>query len=741
MIGGGVAGCRAAISAARNGVQPALVHERSTLGGNSSSEVRLFPEDTCGHSVWIKEGGILDEIHTEERARNHERYIEGLMNCHWDLVLYEWAVREKNLTVFLNTTMREAEMKDPNHILAIHAVQLGTETGFVLQAPLFVDATGDGVLGDRAGADFRWGREEQAAYQEPLAPTQPSETAVMGNTLFFRARDTGRPVPFRRPQWAAQFRSESELPSRDHRFVEGGYWWIEVGYPMHPIRNNEEIRHEALRQLLGLWDHIKNNCPNRNADTYALDFVGFWPYKREARRLLGDYVLRQRDVQEPEVHPDDIAHGCWGIDIHVPGGILRRDVAPYPPPRTDANWETYGITPYGIPLRACYSRNINNLLMAGRPISASYVAFASSRVLPTGAAVGQGVGVAAALSKKYGCEPRAVSRQHARELQQLLLRQDAYIPGVENDDPRDLARSAQVTASSEAPLAFPESGSWHRLRFPAAQLFPVSSERLEAVEVLLESRLAGAATVQLGLCRARHVRDFGGAPDLATASATVPAGFAGYLRFSFNVRTEPGSLYCVHLDAHPGLSWALFSDPEGEPARVPAGTTAADRPGPTRWRPLTNGRCFCLRLRPEQRPYGPSNVVRGTSRPDRWTNLFASDPAQALPAWVELRLPHRARYNTVQLTFDTDVNRRARLPLFRYPDCVKSYEIAVWDGAGWKTLHEEADNYYRRRVHSFAPVESDRLRLTINQTNGAKSARIYEVRIYDEQGPPVAVAR
>ncbi len=194
VVGGGISGTCAAISAARNGLRTALVHERSMLGGNSASEVRLFPENTSGQNTWIKESGISDEIHTEERVRNHEPYLEGLMNCHWDLVLYEWAVREKSLTLFLNTTMREVEMKDSAHVLAIHAVQLGTERSFVLEAPLFVDASGDGVLGYRAGAEFRWGREARREYNEPLAPEQASDE-VMGNTLFFRARDPGRPVP------------------------------------------------------------------------------------------------------------------------------------------------------------------------------------------------------------------------------------------------------------------------------------------------------------------------------------------------------------------------------------------------------------------------------------------------------------------------------------------------------------------------------------------------------------------
>jgi hypothetical protein len=733
VVGGGISGTCAAISAARNDVKVALVHERSALGGNSSSEVRLYPEDTCDFSPWIKEGGILEEICTEERVRNWEPYIEGLMNSNWDLVLYEWAKREKNLTLFLNTSMREVEMADASHILAIHGAQLGTEKEFLLEAPLFVDATGDGVLAYRSGAEFRWGIETRSEYQETLAPEKASD-GLMGNTLFFRARDTGRIIQFKRPEWAAEFATEQELTERDHGYFECGYWWIEVGYPLHPIKDNEAIRDEALRQVLGVWDHVKNRCSDdavrERAKTFALEFVGFWPYKRESRRLLGDYTLTEKDVRNPSPQADDLAYGVWGIDIHVPGGIHQRRVPPYPDPNADANFETYGTVPYGIPLRSCYSRNVRNLLAAGRTISASYVAFASSRVLATGAIVGQGVGVAAALCKKYGCDPRAVAAKHACELQQLLLRQDASIPGAENTDPGDLARQAEVASSSEAPLRFPESEVFHKARFPLAQLFPVATGRLDSVDLLLESTASEPVTLFLGLRKARHVWDLRSAEEIGAAKATLPRNQKGYVRFDLNATTQPGSLYFIHLDAHPEVGWAVFSDREGDPSVIPVGTTAADLPGGSMWRPLTN-RSFVLRILPEQRPYSPRNVVRGTNRPDLWSNIFVSDPSRGLPAWVELRWPRPVQFNQVQITFDTDCNRRVKLPLFRYPECVKKYEVAIATDAGWKTVARNDDNYCRRRVHDFERVWSDRLRMTIQETNGSPAARIYEVRIYN----------
>jgi hypothetical protein len=362
------------------------------------------------------------------------------------------------------------------------------------------------------------------------------------------------------------------------------------------------------------------------------------------------------------------------------------------------------------------------------------VAFASSRVLATGAIVGQGVGVAAGLCTKYHCDPRVVATDHADELQQLLLRQDGSIPGIEYTDSKDLARKAQVVASSDAVLRFPESDNLHAASFPLGQLFPVSTERLERLELFLESKSSVPVKVSLAIRRAQHVWDFRPASDIAIATEIVPPGHKGYIPFVLNLKTRPGSLYFAHIDANPNISWAIFNEKPAGPSQVPVGTSAADLPnGSESWRPLTRGRSFVLRVLPEQRPYGPQNVVRGTNRPDRWTNIFVSDPSQELPAWIELRFPRPVQMDEIQITFDTDANRRVSLPLFRYPECVKRYEIAVPEGTGWRTIVQEEDNYFRRRVHHVNRVSTNRVRINIMETNGSPQARIYEVRVYSNE--------
>ncbi len=161
-----------------------------------------------------------------------------------------------------------------------------------------------------------------------------------------------------------------------------------------------------------MWDHIKNKGEH-GAENYGLEFAGFWPYNCESRRSIWDYVIAEEHVRYPKLLEDAVAYGTWGIDIHTQGGILARHVEPYPPPRTDKNWEQLGALVYGIPLRSLYSRKVENLMMAGRPISCSYVAFASSRVLSTGSIVGQAVGVAASLCKNTA-QCRVRSRRATR---------------------------------------------------------------------------------------------------------------------------------------------------------------------------------------------------------------------------------------------------------------------------------------------------------------------------------------
>ena len=440
VAGGGLAGVCAAIAAARHGLRVILLQDRSRLGGNSSSEVKMHVVGAnChkGRPGW-REGGLIEELRLEDAVRNPQRSWEM-----WDLLLYDKVVSEPNITLLLETVLYRAAVEDGRirHVLARCDK---SEHIYRIRAPLYVDATGDSRLAVEAGAEFRTGREARAEFGESLAP-EKADGETLGSSILFTARDYGRPMPFTPPAWARKVTRE-HLRFRQITSWEYGYWWIEWGGHLDTIRDNERIRHELLAIALGVWDYIKNSGDHPSSATWALDWIGMMTGKRGSRRVLGDHILTQHDLMRG-TFDDAVAIGGWPMDDHPPGGFDRPDLPPNTvlrPPEV-----------YGIPLRSLYSRNIANLMMAGRNISATHVAFTSARVMATCACIGQAVGTAASVCVKEKLAPRELARDAARvkRLQQLLLRDDQTLRGVRNEDELDLARQARAAASSEEPHA------------------------------------------------------------------------------------------------------------------------------------------------------------------------------------------------------------------------------------------------------------------------------------------------
>jgi hypothetical protein len=446
VAGGGIAGVCCALAAARLGTRVILCQDRSVLGGNASSEVRMHIVGATGLRGGVeledelREGGIVEELRLDLCVRNPQR-SPSLM----DLVLYDKCRREPTLTLLLNTTVVAAEVAN-GIIRHVVAERPSTEDRFVIRARTFVDCTGDGRLGVEAGAPFMRGRESRAQFGEALAQDE-ADAKTLGSTILFQARRHDRPMPFTAPPWARRFR-EGDFKLRPYAQsgfdlgLEYGYWWIEWGGCLDTIKDNERIRDELLAITLGVWDFIKNES-GVDAAHWALEWIGFVPGKRESRRFTGQLVLRESDLRESRAFDDAIAYGGWPIDTHPPEGVD----APHLPPCTQHELPWL----YDIPLRCCVSAGPRNLMFAGRNISATHIAFASTRVMATCGVIGQGVGTAAALALR---ENVAAADIHAsadllRRIQQQLLKDDCFIPGLRNDDAQDLVRCAEsITASS-----------------------------------------------------------------------------------------------------------------------------------------------------------------------------------------------------------------------------------------------------------------------------------------------------
>lgn len=432
VIGGGMAGLCAAIASARNGARTVLVHDRPVLGGNASSEVRMW---ICGaHGKHNKETGILEELQLENGWRNSD-----LNYSVWDSVLWGKAQFQENLTLVLNAAVLDAET-DGNRIVSVAAYQSTSQTFHTLAAQTFVDCSGDSILAALTPAAWRKGREARAEFDEDIQPAEADEK-TMGNTLLIQMRVTDEVQPYTPPDWAYKFTRPEDLPHRIHGVKAHNFWWLEVGGLSDTIKDAEAIRDELHRITYGVWDYIKNYAPEKDeAQNWAIEWIGSLPGKRENRRFEGDHILSQNEIRDGGNFDDIIAYGGWSMDDHHPAGIYYpgKPTIFHPAP-----------SPYGIPYRSLYSRNIENLMFAGRNISVTHAALSSTRVMATCAIIGQAAGTAAALCTKYSCAPRALAKgDKLGELQRTLMDDDCWLPGVARPI-SDLARAAKLCGVGE----------------------------------------------------------------------------------------------------------------------------------------------------------------------------------------------------------------------------------------------------------------------------------------------------
>ncbi|MFI3206968.1 MAG: FAD-dependent oxidoreductase [Clostridia bacterium] len=441
VVGGGLAGMSAAIAAARHGVKTALVQNRSVLGGNASSEIRVNVNGAGRGGNFcnaIESGIVLETLMANKKVNPQYSYHV------WDTIMWEKANFQENLDLYLNTHMFGVKM-DGNKVKEVTCVQTNTEKEFTFEAELFVDTTGDATLADLAGAEYTIGHESRDTYNESLAP-EVADLNTMGSTIIFSMKDMGKPMPFKRPDWAYEFTDE-KLGGRNLTEFTHGYWWMELGdAETKTIRDGEFIRNELLKHIYGLFDYMKNSG-KYPVENHALDWIGTIPGKRESRRIIGDYVLNQNDIDSARRFDDAIAYGGWTMDDHSVGGLNSKGGD-----NEGTIWHAVDDV-YTIPYRCTYSKNIENLYVGGRAMSASHMAMSSSRVMATLAVVGQAIGTASSFAIKDGILPREVGQKYIKELQQMLIKDDCYIPGIKVDDKDDLVTNLDCTITASSATA------------------------------------------------------------------------------------------------------------------------------------------------------------------------------------------------------------------------------------------------------------------------------------------------
>ncbi|MBP5270266.1 MAG: FAD-dependent oxidoreductase [Clostridia bacterium] len=465
IVGGGLTGLCAAIAAAREGIKVVLMQDRPMLGGNASSEIRMWVRGAKGKEN--RETGIISELEEENIYRN-----PTLCWSVWDSVMWEKAKKEENITLILNCSCCDCESeKTPDGYLikSVTGWQLTTYTWHTVRAKYFADCSGDSVLATLSGAKWRVGRESGSEYGEAMGH-ETSDSKTMGMSCLIQARETDHPVEFIPPEWAYVYEKDEDFNfscvrtpvadgsasiadqsikvatsmSRPHKLGtnETNFWWIEMGGDRDSIHDAEEMRDELLRIAYGIWDHVKNRSGHK-ADNWELEWVGFLPGKRESRRYIGQYVMTENDIEAGGKFDDIIAFGGWPMDDHNPAGFKSYEYS-FPPSMLYP-----APSPYGIPYRVIYGPDVRNLFFAGRNISVTHAALSSTRVMATCSLIGQAMGTAASICVKRGETPDAVGRKYIRELQNKLLDAGCFLPGLKREIP-------ELTASAICNLSGPD---------------------------------------------------------------------------------------------------------------------------------------------------------------------------------------------------------------------------------------------------------------------------------------------
>lgn len=544
IVGGGLAGVCAALAAAHDGLDVVLIQDRPVLGGNASSEVRLWANGATSHmgnnNRWAREGGIIGEIMEENLWRNKEGNP-----VLFDMVLLDIVQAQPGLTLLLNTVVTDIE-KSGRRLLSVQAFNAINQTRYQVSATQFIDASGDGVLGYLAGAAHRVGAESVEEFGEKMAPGE-NFGHKLGHSIYFYTKRTAQPVRFVAPSFALKEitaiprykRLSSELNGCD-------LWWLEWGGRLDTVHESETIKWELWKIVWGVWDYIKNSGEFPDADNLTIEWVGLIPGKRESRRFLGETMLCQQDIIEQRDHYDAVAYGGWSIDLHPADGVYSEH---------DGCRQFHSKGTYTIPFRALYSQSLDNLLLTGRLISATHVAFGSARVMCTCGVLGEVVGRAAALCQQQQITPAELAQpERVGQLQQHLLRQGAFIPRHPLANP---ARQAHVTVSSTLELrALPADAGWQPLQSRCALLLPLKAgERLPAISVQL--RAANAQKLQVSLLTSANPANTCGDCQLSTQSITVTE--QGTYRLSFDYRAECDRYVFIAFEENAAIEVALTS--------------------------------------------------------------------------------------------------------------------------------------------------------------------------------------
>ncbi|WP_339724384.1 FAD-dependent oxidoreductase [uncultured Paraglaciecola sp.] len=733
VIGGGIAGVCCAISAARAGVKVTLVQDRPVLGGNASSEVRLWVLGATSHmgnnNRWSREGGIIGELLLENLFRNKEG--NALI---FDTIMLEKVVEEKNITLLLNTSVFATHKNADNNIASVEGFCSQNSKFYALHGSYFCDVSGDGIVAFQAGAEFRMGAEASSEFSEKMAPELPDKE-LLGHSIYFYSKDAGKPVKYVAPSFASiDGMTEDRMKRIRSQDVGPRLWWLEYGGNSDTVGESEDIKWQLWKVVYGVWDYIKNSGKFENVENLTLEWVGTIPGKRESRRFIGHSFMTQQDVVTQQPCDDAISFGGWAIDHHPGDGIYSEK-----PPCTQ--FHTKGV--YQIPLGSFISKDIDNLFFAGRIISVSHIAFGSTRVMATCGHGGQAVGEAVAYCLNQACTPaQLLQATHIKNLQQNLNEKGHFIPNVPMQPHYNLASKAKISASSELQLnAMQDNGPWRPLKISAGQLLPLQKDTTYQFGVKVRALKDTILYAQLR--HSEKVTNYTPEVILGQQSFVLSAGEHQLeVNFAETLAEDQYAMLCFL--ANPDIEIACTTSRVSSLVAVFNGVNKAVSNNGKQvvegdkgvdefefWTPerRPGGHNLALTINPPLDCFAAANLTNGYTRPYQRSNVWCAALNQT-EAELTLEWPQPQNISEIILHLDADFDHALESTLYGHPEdrvpfCVEHVQILDAQGT---VLFEKTDNY-QGVVHCVLPtaISSDQLQIKLLKTHKDCPIALYEV--------------
>lgn len=708
VTGGGMSGVCAALTAARAGIQTVLVHNRPVLGGNSSSEIRVWMRGATGAgNLFSEEMGVLGNLKMRNLYENPEFNV-----IFWDEILLDAVLREKNICLFLNTNVEDILCTE-GRIRQVSGVQQASEIRYVFEGKYFIDATGDGIIGAAAGVPYRIGSLEYNA------ESREKEKELLGCSILYFIKDSKKPVRFVAPQYAYDMEYVKKLINKGGRVISekqtgSDCWWFEYGGICNTITQTQEIGLELKKLVLGVWNYIKNSGKYPEAETRTLEWIGSVPGKRESRRMITEYELTKEDILTGKQFEDGAFYGGWYMDFHPAGGLNSEE----------ENCVQIPVNVYMLPLGCLYNKKISNLIFAGRNIGTKQEAFASTRIMNTCALSGQAAALLAGECIKGRCSPADLSSKQTENVVQALLREDMFIPGKKNTDTADLARRAKITASSAYQLRAQPSEETMELTEESFLVIPCSGKG--------EIRLLTISEEATGL-------------EIEVFEADIPN------------RLCPGKKVSKEMISVPeGENWITMPLEKIHSGKFAVITFKKNEKLALRINKIRNPGILCGRKNSsayqdpcvegeDKNLYGAENILDGYARPYGGVHIWCSEKER--DPWVLLEWDVPVRFREIRIYLEPDLameipsscagrwdeNHKFTIRKGMPPQLIRAFDVVCYKDGAWKLFAAVRENYQRMVIlENQSAIEAQKVKIIVKDTWGDPRAQIYQIRVYEE---------